>query len=122
MNHEVKSMKPERVWLGDERRYEQFGAERWEISWEAVKPAAMARRAEIEASGGTDDIDPDQDIDYCSLTFKTKAAAMDKARQLVAGFQTAYGQVSVTKQRVDWFVESDRVAEWTDVGELIHVD
>lgn len=102
----------QRVWVYPERQFEELGATRYQVSWEEVKPA----------SKGKDDIDPDEDIIYRFANYKTKEAAMKKARQVVDGFITAYGGASVEKQVVDWFVREDRVAEWQDAGEREVVD
>lgn len=93
-------MYPELVW-------EEFGAIRFDVSTELVKPRAM----------GSDDIDPDSDIEYVHIPTKTHDAALLAAKRLVDHDRIAYGAVRIQKQVVDWFVEEDRVAEWSDAGE-----
>lgn len=84
----------------------EFGAIRFECSWEVVRVGA-----------DLNDCDPDADILHLALAFETIEAARDHARILLITDVTAFGQVTIQKQVVDWFVEEDRVAEWADVGE-----
>ena len=91
-----------RVWVYPERAWEELGAVRWECSWEEVRPS----------SRGKDEIDPDSDVVSRFSHHRTKEAAMASARGTVDSGETAYGQVTVTRQAVGWFVEGDRVAEW----------
>lgn len=95
------------VWVYPEKKYEQLGAVRWEVSWEEVRPSAV----------GKEDIDPDRDLVYRYAAYKAKEAAMKKAKSLIDDFKTAFGAVTVTRQVVDWFVEEDRIAEWTDTSD-----
>lgn len=96
-----------RVLVYPEKQYEEFGARRWDVSTEFVKKSAM----------GKDDIDMDSDIEYVHRPCKTREAALDAAKKLVAHERIAFGAVRIQEQVVDWFVEEDRVAEWADVGE-----
>ena len=100
------------VWVYPEKTLEEFGAVRWEIEWQEVKPSAR----------GQEDIDPDLDLIWHQRHYKTEGAAKREARKIVNAYRTAYGTVTVMKQVVDWFVEEDRVAEWADVGEPIYID
>lgn len=100
------------VWVYPERTFEKLGAVRYQVSWEEVKPSAK----------GKEDIDPDSDIAYCFENFTQKAPAIKFAREVVDSLRTAYGGASVVKQVVDWFVEEDRVAEWTDTLEKECID
>lgn len=101
-----------RVLVYPEGRYEQLGAERWQASWEEVRPEAV----------GKDDIDPYSNIVYCFANYATASAALQKARTVVDSYKTAYGGASVVRQIVGWFVEEDRVAEWQNAGEVTIVD
>ena len=111
-----------RVWVSSERAYRQFGDIQWECSWEDVKPVASARIREAESRGELIDIDPDTDLVYHTERFTTWAAAHKFARKLVDQVKTAYGQVAIQKQRVDWLIKSEQVADWIDVGEPEHVN
>lgn len=101
-----------KVWVYPERKFEELGAERWHLSWEAVKPAALDK----------DDIDIDEDIVWLSVNYKSKEAAIKRARKVVDSFTTAFGAVTVTRQVVDWFVEEDRIAEWANTSDEEVVD
>lgn len=94
-----------RVYPG--KTFEEFGAIRFELTYETVRPGA-----------DLGDIDPDNDLIWHGIGFKTVEAARKKAAQILKSDITAFGQVEIQEQRVDWFVEEDRVAEWADVGEL----
>ena len=100
------------VWTYPERKFEKLGAVRWQATWEEVKKSAQSK----------EDIDPDLDIDYRCANFATKEKALAYARKIVDSYRTAYGQVTVTRQVVDWYVEEDRIAEWVNTSEEEHVD
>lgn len=100
------------VWVYPDRKFEEIGAVRYRLSWEEVRPGAESK----------DDIDHDEDILSRSLAYKTKEAAMKKAKTLVEGCKTAYGEVSVIRQVVDWYVEEDRIAEWVDTSDVEYVN
>jgi hypothetical protein len=91
---------PERTWI-------DFDSERWDVSTELVKQRAM----------GSDDIDPDTDIEYVHDPKATKAAAIVAAGKLLKHPRIAYGAVRLQCQRVDWLIKEDRIAEWIDVGD-----
>ena len=108
-----------RVWVYPDKNYETLGAERWQASWEAIKKSAQWKL------GTEEDWDPDADIEFLVANFRgpnAKDKALAYARKLVDGRKTAYGQVAVTRQIVDWFMEEDRVAEWIDTSEKEYVD
>lgn len=100
------------VWVYPEKAYEKLGAERYQCSWEEVRKGAPKG----------DDFDHDRDIISRYANFPAKQAALDFARKTVDGYKTAYGQVTVTRQVVDWYVEEDRVAEWVDTSDVEYVD
>jgi hypothetical protein len=100
-----------RVWVYPERKYENLGAVRYELSWEEVRLSAK----------GKEEIDPDLDLVHRYATFKDKESALAEARKVVDSYQTAYGEVTVTRQIVDWYVEEDRIAEWADTKEREYV-
>ena len=94
-----------RVWVYPEKTWEDFGAVRWELSWEELSPSAE----------GKEEIDYDTDIIYRYQAFKSKTPAMRRGRKLVDDGKTLFGVAKVKEQRVDWEVEEDRIAEWKDV-------
>ena len=96
-----------KVWLYPERQQEEFGATRFEVSTEIVRPEAI----------GKDEIDHDDDIVSKHWGFKTKEQAEKFAAELLKRDDLAYGAITIQKQVVDWFVKEDRIAEWQDVGE-----
>jgi hypothetical protein len=92
---------PERIWG-------TFGDTRYLLETEIVKPESM----------GKDEIDIDSDLMRKQWSFKTE----DKARQfanasVLTRKDLAFGAVTLQKQVVDWFVQEDNVAEWSDMGE-----
>lgn len=96
------------VWVYPEKKREEFGAIRWTVSWYVLKPG----------------VDPESEWDPYSATrevcrgFKTHAAAMREARRAYdSGDASLFGCVEIQKQRVDWYVEEDRIAEWVNIGE-----
>lgn len=111
-----------KVWVYPEKAWEEFGAERFEVEWETVKPSALARVRAAEERGECDEIDPDGDIRCHYRHYQTEAAAKRAARAVVNFGKTAYGSARVTKQAVGWYVEEDRIAEWEAVGEPIYID
>ena len=106
-----------KVLVYPEKTREEFGAERWVVEWQEVKPSSDIR-------GETTEIDPDTDLIWQHRYFRDKTGdrAIIYAKATVASGCTAYGTVTVQKQAVDWFVEEDRVAEWSDVGEPEYYD
>lgn len=105
-----------RVWVYPEKQYAELGATRFEIQWEQI------RKESLWKLGTDNDIDPDSDISHRCLAFKTIEAARKKARAIVDAYNTAYGQVTITKQIVDWYVEEDHIAEWSDTNEIEYID
>lgn len=101
-----------RVWVYPERTFEDFGAVRYSLTWEEVRASAK----------GKEEIDHDEDIISKFQSFPAKATAIKKGRELVDGYKTAYGQATVTKQEVGWYVEEDRIAEWQDTNEVEYID
>ena|SRR5690242_12173600 len=99
-----------RVWIYPEKTYGDLGAERWVCEWYELKPSAEGR----------DNIDPDSDLICKATAHKTKAAALKKARTVAKNPAYYYG-ASVVLQRVDWFVEEDRIAEWVNVGDAEYI-
>jgi hypothetical protein len=94
------------VWLYPEKRRETFGATRWVASWYVL-------RAGVDPES---EWDPTFDTREICRGFATKEAATQEARRAVDAGDTFFGTAEVRQQRVDWYVEEDRVAEWTDVG------
>ncbi len=110
-----------RVFVWPEKTQEELGAERWEVEWQTVSKKAQARIAATEARGDVDDIDPDADIVTHAKYYPTQAQALRAARAVVNLGHTAYGCATVVKQTVEWYVEKDRIAEWSNVGDVEYV-
>jgi len=96
-----------KVLVYPERTWEFIGAVRWDVSTELVKPSSI----------GSQDIDPDIDIEYVHVPKTTWDGAVKTAKRLVKHQRIAFGAVRVQKQIVDWLCEEDHVAEWIDVGD-----
>lgn len=94
------------VWTYPEKRMEAFGAVRWDVEWWTAPEGVE----EPEDGWG-----PDNGLDCRHKAFTTEPAAKRYAAK-VAG-ESVFGCAAVTKQVVDWYVEEDRIAEWTNVGE-----
>ena len=106
-----------RVWVYPENVYEELGAERWVAETEVVPP-----RWAVMSEEEREDVDPGC-FPIERFAFKGPTArkkAMAKAKRIL--YRSAFGQVRVQKEIVDWFVEEDRVANWTDAGEPEYVD
>ncbi len=101
-----------RVWVYPEKTLEELGAERYQLSWEQVRESAKNK----------EELDHDADIVHYAEYHKEKETAVKRAREIVDSYKTAYGQVTVTRQVVGWFVEEDRVAEWQDTSDVEYVD
>lgn len=95
-----------RVFVYPEKTREELGAKRWQISWHELKDA-VKDGAEINF---------DADLRERSPSFKTETEARAAAARVLATGETFFGVVTLQEQAVDWFVEEDGVAEWTDVG------
>lgn len=101
-----------KVWTYPEKRWEELGAVRWEVEWWTLRPGAQ----------DLEEHDPDRDIRCHYRTFKTRAAAVKYAKGVVSRGESFYGCATVQEQRVDWYVEEDRIAEWVDVGREEQID
>ena len=123
---------------------EELGAERYECEWEQIKASAVQRvrmmrkyaaaKHDREQHGGDwekcekesckrgqyAEYDRDADFETHFRVFRG-ADAHEKAREFaqkeVNKGKTAFGVIMVYKQVVDWFVEEDRVGEWSTVGD-----
>lgn len=100
-----------RVWVYPERAFEELGAERYQVSWEELKPSARKR---IDAG---EDCDLDSDLNYRVASYREKSDALKFAESLVKEGRPWFGEATVTRQVVGWFVEDDNVAEWQDTSE-----
>lgn len=105
-------------WLYPQKEWREIGEIRWHVTWEIVKPSALAR----VAADPTDEIDIDLDIQSLGKSFKAEAEARMFAQKTVNTGDTAFGSVCVQKEIIDWFVKEDHVAEWTDAGEPEYVE
>ncbi len=112
-----------RVWVFPEKTYEELGAKRWRVEWQTVKASALERVRLAEAKGEYDEVDPDSDIAWHCRVFphRAKGLAMACAKKMSACEGSAYGVATVTPEIVDWYVEEDRIAEWSNAGEPIYV-
>lgn len=103
-----------RVWVFPEKVYEELGAERWEVEWWEV-PANWA----LMSDDDRENYDPDR-FPCCYETFRGAGAqkkAQRFAKRQASHRANAFGSATVTRQVVDWYVEEDRVAEWSNAGE-----
>jgi len=93
------------------RRYEDLGAERFEVEWIETKDG---RRDKPE-----EDFDPDVDTVTHCLYFKTRTAALKHAKEIFddRGEFLTWGVVTVTRQAVEFFDEDHGYAEWRNVGD-----
>lgn len=104
------------VWTYPEKKYEELGAVRWQVSWEQLTAKAAARLKGERPDSEGEDFDYDADLWHPCKAFKTEDAARTFARKIVAEGTTFFGAATVVKQTVDWYVEEDRVASWEDCG------
>jgi hypothetical protein len=105
------------VWVYPEKVHEPWGARRWTVEWEQLRPECKAADTTQENDG----FDYDRDLRHIRKPFKTQAAAQKFARELVANGKTFFGVANVQEEVVDWYVEEDRVAHWTDTGDPMEV-
>lgn len=103
-----------RVWVFPEKTYEDFGAERWEVEWQEV-PSNWALLSDEQKE--------EYDYDRFQFYYQTFSGpgAERKARQFAKRQAkhraNAFGCATVTRQVVDWYVEEDRIAEWSNAGD-----
>lgn len=95
-----------RVWTYPEKTMEELGARAWEVEWWTIRPGAK------EDNDG--DFDWDNDLESNCQRFKTRAAAEKFAKSIA--IKSFFGVAQLQEQRVDWYVEEQRVAEWVNVG------
>lgn len=96
-----------RVLLYPEKIYAQLGDVRYLLSTEVVRPECI----------GKDEIDIDSDLITKSWAFTSEEKARERAATILERDDLAFGAVTLQKQIVDWFVQEDNVAEWSDAGE-----
>ena len=105
-----------KVWIYPEKTYEDLGTARWVCEWFTV-PKNWKPDEGLEEEG------PDPYIMITNVTVhKTEALAKLAAKRRLKNGDDFYGNPIVRKQVVDWYVEEDRIAEWSDVGEPIYVE
>lgn len=112
---EIRKPVMPKVWVYPEKTYEVMGAVRYEVSWEQLRKHAEAKHLRGE------EIDFDADITHCYNTFKEKSEAIAYAKKVLGEGLAFFGEVTVCKQVVDWFVEEDGIAEWVDTKEEEHI-
>lgn len=107
-----------RVWVFPEKTYEDFGAERWEVEWYEV-PENWALLTDEQKENYFPEDFP------CQCRTFTGVGAERMARQFAKRQAThranAFGCATVVRQVVDWYVEEDRIAEWSNVGDVEYV-
>ena len=107
-----------RVWVYPEKQYEDLGAERWEVEWHEV-PGNWALMTDDQR----EECNPEGMV--CRHQYfrgpKAEQQALKVAAKQCKHRASAFGCATVTRQVVDWYVEEDRVAEWTDVGETVYL-
>lgn len=104
-----------RVFCWPEKTYEELGTERWVCEWYTLPK-------NWKPEEGCEDESPDPDVMVChSTAHKSKAAAIAAAKRHLKNGADFYGNPIVRKQIVDWYVEEDGIAEWTDCGEPIYL-
>jgi hypothetical protein len=96
-----------KVFVTPEHTWEEFGAIRWTVTTDIVKPEAL----------GKDEIDFDLDLLHPKWGYPTESQAREKAVSILKRNDLAFGTVTLQKEAVDWFVREDRIAEWSDIGE-----
>lgn len=94
------------VWTYPEKEMAEFGARGWEVEWWTLRDGAKQ-----DAEG---DYDWDNDLESNSERFPTREAAVDFAKQVA--LVSHFGVAQLQEQVVDWYVEEERVAEWTNIG------
>lgn len=101
-----------RVWVYPEKVYEELGAERWSVQWYT---------APRKWDGMEDGDGPSPDEMVCHESHHaTEHEARTAARARVE--DDYYGCPIVQREVVDWYVEEDRIAEWTSAGDPIYVE
>lgn len=91
-----------------------FGAIRYKVEWETVKPEAQDN-AEF-------DYDEDLTAHYRYFTELEYTLAQAFARHVLSHENPFYHLVTITKQTVTWFVKEDQVAQWQDTSEPEYID
>jgi hypothetical protein len=104
-----------RVW--PENTYEELGAKRWCVEWWSVTKSAQKRIEAAEARGEQDEYDRDSDIVSNCKYFpaRAKGLAIAYAKRMAVCDRSAFGSALVSQEVVDWYVEEDRIAEWTHI-------
>lgn len=103
------------VFVYPDKTYEVLGAERWICEWYTLPDGWTPEL-------GCEEDSPDPDVLICHFTsHKTERAAVTAAKRRLKNGDDFYGSPVVRKQVVDWYVEEDRIAEWSEVGEPIYV-
>ncbi|HXI13457.1 MAG TPA: hypothetical protein VNM92_12565 [Thermoanaerobaculia bacterium] len=105
------------VFVYPEKTYKPLGDRRFEVEWQVLTDGARKR---FEADP---DYEHNHDRDECSVVahYTTKKAALKAAQRVLDTVETVYGVVTVVEQVVEWYVEEDQIAEWTNVGEVVYV-
>lgn len=93
--------------------WEDFGAVRYKVEWETVKPEADSKNFNY-----------DEDLIVHSRYFPTTGYTLAKpfARHVLDHEQPFCGLVAITKQTVTWFDEPNKIAQWENTGDPEYVD
>jgi hypothetical protein len=99
------------VWVYPEKVYQQLGDVRFEVEAYVV-PQGWDTWTEDQR----ENFDPASHL--CLHRYAaTETEARKIARQMLKRDDLSFGSVIIQKQVVDWYVEEDRIAEWSDAGE-----
>lgn len=109
MGTQVRSRLGPRVWVYPEREWRQIGEERWVAKWWALKPGHSA-----DPEGYRDLLD---DYEEHAAAHPSRAKALQAARLILNTGRASFGSVEVVRQTVDWYVEEDRMGEWSDADD-----
>lgn len=104
-------MTAQMVLVYPEKTHEPLGAVRWEVETFVVPNGWEGWTEERREA-----FDPASHP--CLVSYaKTEAEARKIAKRFLKRDDLSFGSVTIQKQIVDWYVEEDRVAEWTNVGD-----
>lgn len=93
-----------------------IGAHRWECNWFELTAGAVKRRS----ADPKYDHDHDRDEIGRVSVHETKEAAIEAAKKVAPN--SVYGCAIVQEHILEWFVETDNVAEWEPYGPQFEVD
>lgn len=101
-----------RVYVYGDSKLRDLGAIRFEVEWITIKEKAKNKT----------DVDPDLDTITHVEYFDTESEAITYGQGIYSTTELYWGVVTIQKQVVDWYVEEDRIAEWTNVGNSLEIN